>query len=102
MLATAEELFKDMAELGRETPQMRFRKAAMLHSFANNYAVLGQTYKRRERLLEAHRLLQSLAASDPKNLDWQNDLSVSYEAIGDLRVSEGNVGEAFKCVSRGH
>src|SRR5262245_35055498 len=56
-----------MAELGRETPQMRFRKAAMLHSFANNYAVLGQAYKRRQRLLEAHRLRRARNAGGGKH-----------------------------------
>jgi tetratricopeptide (TPR) repeat protein len=95
MLEEAEGLFKDMAELGRETPQSRFRKASMLLEFARNYEMFGKTNKRREHVLEAHRLLQTLSAEDSSNLAWQNDLAVSYEAIGDVFLTEGNLNEAL-------
>jgi len=39
-LAEAEGLFNDLAELVRETPRLRLRKASMLIEFARSYATL--------------------------------------------------------------
>jgi hypothetical protein len=41
LLDKAEGLFDDMAQYGRPTPELRYRKAWMLIQFARNYAILG-------------------------------------------------------------
>ena len=41
LLAKAEGLFDDMAQYGRPTPELRYRKAWMLIQFARNYGILG-------------------------------------------------------------
>ena len=33
---------------------------------------------------------------DPDNADWQRDLSVSYNKVGDVLVEQGNLTEALK------
>ena len=38
--------------------------------------------------------MQRLAESDPGNAEWQRDLSVSLEKLGDLAVAQGNLPEA--------
>ena len=43
LLTKAEDLFDNMAELGRPTPELSYQKAWMLIQFARNYAVLGDT-----------------------------------------------------------
>ena len=45
LLGKAEGLFDDMAQYGRATPELRYRKAWMLIQFARNYAILGDTSK---------------------------------------------------------
>jgi tetratricopeptide (TPR) repeat protein len=100
-LEEAEYLFKDMTELGRDTPQLRFRKVSMLLAFAKNYEALGQTEKRHERALEAHRLMKMLVAGQPDNTDWQNELSLTYEQIGDLLMNEGHLNESLEAYGAG-
>ncbi|MGE0645457.1 MAG: DUF4062 domain-containing protein [Nitrospira sp.] len=39
---------------------------------------------------EAHRLAQHLTARDPANTEWQRDLSVSQNKIGDVLVAQGD------------
>ena len=64
LLGKAEALFDDMAQLGRATPELRYRKAWMLIEFARNYEILGDTTKQRERSADAHRIMQRLVADD--------------------------------------
>ena len=47
LLTQAEGLFDGMAKYGRQTPKLRYRKAWMLIQFSRNYAIVGDTGKRR-------------------------------------------------------
>ena len=40
--------------------------------------------------------MERLAQADPNNAGWQRDLSVSYDSIGDVQVTQGNLPEALK------
>ena len=96
ILEEAEALFRDMAELGRQTPQLRYRKAEMLVAFARNYAVLGRSEAQRVRITEANRIMQELAAEFPAKLDWQSDLAVTYEELGAVLAAQGSLDAALK------
>ena len=87
LLARAEGLFEDMAQYGRPTPELRYRKAWMLIQFARNYAILGDTASQFARASEALDLLASLAAEKPNDVTYQRDLSVAYDEIGDVRAT---------------
>ena len=50
---------------------------------------------------EAQAAMEKLAQSDPGNMDWQRDLSVSYDRVGDVFVSQGNLAEALKSYQSG-
>jgi tetratricopeptide (TPR) repeat protein len=95
MLLAAENLFHGLAELGGDTPRLRFRHASMLIKFARNYAMLGNTELQSARAAEADRLMQRLAAEDPANLAWQHDLSVTYDELGDVLQAQGRLAEAL-------
>jgi hypothetical protein len=45
---------------------------------------------------EARSAVERLAGSDAGNADWQRDLSVSNDRVGDVLVSQGNLPEALK------
>ena len=62
-----------MAELGRDTSQLRHQKALMLIQFARNYRVLGNTGAQRARAEEAHRIMQTLLV--------RTSATVRYNAI---------------------
>src|SRR5262249_7803291 len=91
LLGKAEGLFDDMAQYGRPTPELRYRKAWMLIQFARNYAVLGDTGRRFARANEAHRLLAALAAERANDAAYQRGLSVAYDEVGDVMVAQGDL-----------
>ncbi|MBS0155338.1 MAG: DUF4062 domain-containing protein [Nitrospira sp.] len=44
---------------------------------------------------EAHRIAQRLTNADPANTEWQRDLSVSHDRIGNVLVSQGDLPAAL-------
>jgi hypothetical protein len=96
LLEKAEGMFDDMAQYGRQTPELRYRKAWMLIQFARNYEILGDTGKQLARANEAHRLLAELASEKPDDITYQSDLAASYDEVGTVSVTQGNLMEAVK------
>src|SRR5215472_2516453 len=96
LLDKAESIFDDMAQYGRPTPELRYRKAWMLIQFARNYEILGDTGKQLARANEAHRLLAELASEKPDEITYQSDLAASYDEVGAVSVTQGNLMEAVK------
>jgi hypothetical protein len=39
-------------------------------------------------------IMKRLAGSDPSNAGWQDDLSISFERLGDVQMAQGNLGDA--------
>ena len=95
LLARAEGLFDDMAQFGRPTPELRYRKAWMLIQFARNYEMLGDSGKRRDRATEAHRLLADLDSENSSNSTYQSVLAIALDEIGGVLVAQGNLAEAL-------
>ena len=96
LLTKAEDLFDNMAELGRPTPELSYQKAWMLIQFARNYATLGDTEKWKERALEAHRLFDDLMHESPQELRYQEGLLAADNAVGDVLAAQGNLDEALR------
>jgi eukaryotic-like serine/threonine-protein kinase len=94
-LDEAEGLFHDMAELSRETPQLRFRKAWMLIEFARNYEMLGETEKQRARAADAIHLLTGLAAERPDDLAYQQGIGTAHNELGLVLMTQGHLDEAL-------
>ena len=95
ILAKAETLLDHLAELGRDAPRLHYRKAAMHVEFARSYAGLGQDELQWARATQADRLMRRLAAEAPDDLGWQRNLSVGYDALGNLLHAQGRLDEAL-------
>jgi tetratricopeptide (TPR) repeat protein len=94
-LGKAEGLFDAIAQAGRPTPEMRYRKAWMLIHFARNYEVLGQSDQQRDRATEALVLLTALAAEKPGDDAFRKDLSAAYIEVGNVQFTQGSVASAL-------
>jgi tetratricopeptide (TPR) repeat protein len=46
--------------------------------------------------MEGGAIAERLAASDRSNTEWQRDLTVSYNKVGDVLVAQGKLDEALK------
>ncbi|MCC7348866.1 MAG: toll/interleukin-1 receptor domain-containing protein [Variibacter sp.] len=96
LLKRAERLFAEMARLGQSTPELRYRKAAMLIAFARNYAILGDTGSQRERITEALAILQALVAEHPGRIAFEADLAVAHSELGNVLQAQGRITEALR------
>jgi tetratricopeptide (TPR) repeat protein len=46
-------------------------------------------------------IAKRLAEQDKSNVDWQRDLSLSYEKVGDVLVAQGKLHEALEAYQQG-
>ncbi len=45
--------------------------------------------------------MDRLTKADPNNAEWQRDLAVSYDKVGDVLVAQGSLPEALKSFQAG-
>ena len=63
--------------------------------------VLGQSVPALETYRTALSIAETLAGRDPDNIEWQHDLSVSYDRIGQVLVAQGNGPGALAAYQKG-
>lgn len=95
LLRRAESALEGLMAAGHSTPTLRYRRAVMLLSFADNYFKLGQTVEALGRANEARAQLSELteppiAARQP----WRLDLARAHIQIGNVKVEQGILNEA--------
>jgi tetratricopeptide (TPR) repeat protein len=93
ILKQAEHQLRVLAEHGRDTPDLRLRKVAMLLELVQLYGALGEPELLRARASEAEQLLVRIAAetSPPR----PRDLAASYDRLGDVLRAYGLSSEAL-------
>ena len=90
----------DLASFARHARQALPTSHDTYKLFADDEAqalmALGATSQAVERYVELVRDHEALAASDPGRADYQRDVSVSYEKLGDLQQALGDGDQALK------
>ena len=61
----------------------------------------GQSFRALESYEAGLPIRERLAAADPGNTEWQRDLSVSHNRIGDVRRAQGNLSGALESYEAG-
>ena len=100
-LGYAESLLNHVTRQGRQTPELNYRRAWMLVQLARNYQILGDAGQQYTRATEAHRLLVGLAAEKLNDTDYQRDLSIAYNEVGDVLAANRSLGEALDSYRNG-
>lgn len=90
LLAQGEGLLGTVASLGRSTPEIENRKAAMLLELAHTYRSLGEKHVAEARTTDAHHLLETLRAEASDGTLPRRRLEAAQEALGGLRAVRGN------------
>jgi tetratricopeptide (TPR) repeat protein len=67
----------------------------MLIEFARNYEMLGTSPYQLARAEAARRFMIGLAAEEPTNVEWQNDLIITYNEVGRILAAQGALNEAI-------
>ncbi len=95
LLRRAEQALDSLISAGRDTAQLRYRRALMLLNFAETYQKLGQSQTARERAELARSQLSALVAQHPDRLAWQRDLAIAHNRLGDILGEQGALADAL-------
>ena len=88
-LEQGEHLLDMIASGGRDTNQLRHRKARIQIEMARSFASLGNAQNQKARAEAAVTMLRPLVATEPGNDDLSHDLSAALIEVGDAEKEEG-------------
>ncbi|TKB67294.1 MAG: DUF4062 domain-containing protein [Nitrospira sp.] len=91
----ARALYNDILALEPDWPDALHRYFWFLADQGDLARVRTTLVDARREYDEAHRLAQRLMDKDPSNTEWQRDLSVSHDRIGDVLVAQGDLPAAL-------
>jgi tetratricopeptide (TPR) repeat protein len=94
ILEKAEAVLSGLKETGGAA-EIRHRQAIMLISFVRAYETLGDLDEAAARAGRALELMQGLAAEQPTNPDYLDELVAAHDKNGDVMVARGNFGGAL-------
>jgi tetratricopeptide (TPR) repeat protein len=95
ILQRAIALQEDLAASGQGTPELQLSAADALAENAQTLLVQGDSEGAHDAAQRATNILRSLLSQDPNNNQWQHDLSVGYERMGDSQLAMGRLREAL-------
>ena len=95
ILDRARGLQKQLTESGETAPALRHSEALTLLDLVDTLLALGDTQAALAAAERARAIAAELAASDPGNIDWQRDLSVSHDNVGNVLMAAGRREEAL-------
>ena len=96
ILGTAESVIGKLVEKSNGNLELLHVQAAMLSEFAQTYAAQGDTTKAEDSARKSVAIAERLAAADPANATWQNDLAMARINLGDALFDEGNLNAALE------
>jgi Flp pilus assembly protein TadD len=95
ILQRAIALQEDLGASGQGTPELQLSAADALAENAQTLLVQGDSEGALDAAERARNILHSLLSQNPNNNQWQHDLSVCYERIGDSQLAMGRQREAL-------
>src|SRR5262249_8192567 len=95
LLQRAGQALDSLIKAGRDTPQLRYRRALMLLSFSDAYRKLGRSQDALDRAEQARADLTALVAQRPDRPSWTRDLAIAHNKIGDIQGEQGALGDAL-------
>ena len=90
-LALQEQLIKS----GQVTPDLKRSEAAALIETVGSRLTIGDTEGARAAAGQARQILTDLLAGNPGSTDYQHELSVADEKVGDVQVTQGDLADAL-------
>ncbi len=95
ILDRARQLQDQLLGSGESSPDLRRSQADALIETATTLLTLGETQSSLTAAKQAQEIFQALLAQQPDSTDFQLELSISYERIGDVQRAHGNLPAAL-------
>jgi tetratricopeptide (TPR) repeat protein len=90
ILGRAEKTIDDLASQTANDPEVRRTQEVMYNQFSDIYLRLGATQLAIDSAQKSLAIARALLAEDPASADWQRDLPVAIERLGDAQLAQGN------------
>jgi tetratricopeptide (TPR) repeat protein len=90
ILGRAENAIGDLASRTANDPEVRRSQEVMYNQFSDIYLRLGATQLAVEHARKALAIGRAMLAETPGNTDWQHDVSVALERLGDALLAQGD------------
>ncbi len=90
ILGRAEKTIDDLASQTANDPEVRRTQEVMYNQFSDIYLRLGATQLAIDSAQKSLAIARALLAEDPANADWQRDLPVALERLGDAQLAQGD------------
>jgi tetratricopeptide (TPR) repeat protein len=101
ILDRARQLQDQLLGSGETSPDLRRSQASALRETANTLLTLGETQDALTAAKQAEDILQALLARQPDSKDFQHDLSLSYNGVGDAQKARGDLPAALTSYQAG-
>jgi tetratricopeptide (TPR) repeat protein len=95
ILDRARGLQEELTKSGQVTPDLKRSEAEALDETSESLLAIGDTAGALATAEQVRQIFTALLAGNPSNIGWQRDLSISYERIGDVQRSQGNLSDAL-------
>src|SRR5580693_5431532 len=95
ILDRARDLQEQLTKSNQVTPDLKYSKASALGEMAESLQEIGDTAGALSAAEQARQILAALVAASPNNNDWQRDLAVTYDRVGNVRLAQNHLAEAL-------
>src|SRR5262249_62071029 len=89
ILDAAQSMMDELAKTAPDDLQLQRSRAVMLNEFVVTYLGAGDGIRARAAVDGSLAVARKLVAADPGNAQWQRDLTVSLERLGDVQLTAG-------------
>ena len=96
ILDLAQDLQHQLAAAGETTPDLQRSESVALNELVATLLIQGDTKTALDAAQRSLGIMESLTTQDSTNETWQEDLSISYELVGDVLVEFGRNVEALE------
>ena len=96
ILDRAHALQEQLINSGQVTPDLKRSESAALDETVNSLLAIGDTAGALAAAEQARQIDAELLAGNPGSTDFQRELSVSYEKVGDVQRAQGDLAGALK------
>ena len=101
ILDRARQLQDQLFGSGESSPGLRRSQAEALMETTTTLLALGETQSALTAAHQAQEIFRALLAQQPDSTDFQRELSVSYDKVGDVQVAQGNLPAALASYQEG-
>ena len=95
ILDRARGLQEQLTKSNQVTPDLKYSEASALSEMAGSLQAIGDSAGALSAAEEARQIMTTLVAASPNNNDWQRDLAITQDRVGNARIAQNHLADAL-------